>query len=70
MSRELVLIRSPKVCRRLESTKADAKQNTPQQRVLIGGALLGIVGALVAIPIAAALLLLTQEVLYPRLDEV
>lgn len=38
--------------------------------VLIGGALLGIVGALVAIPIAAALLLLTREVLYPRLDEV
>jgi predicted PurR-regulated permease PerM len=37
--------------------------------VLIGGALLGIVGALVAIPIAAALLVLTQEVLYPRLDE-
>ena len=38
--------------------------------VLVGGALLGIVGALVAIPIAAALQLLTQEVLYPRLDEV
>lgn len=38
--------------------------------VLIGGALLGIVGALVAIPIAAALLFLTQEVLYPRLDEI
>ncbi|MGA8330230.1 MAG: AI-2E family transporter [Mycobacterium sp.] len=38
--------------------------------VLVGGALLGIVGALVAIPIAAALLLLTQEVLYPRLDEI
>ncbi len=38
--------------------------------VLIGGALLGIVGALVAIPVAAALLLLTQEILYPRLDEV
>ena len=37
--------------------------------VLIGGALLGIVGALVAIPIAAALQLVTQEVLYPRLDE-
>ena len=36
--------------------------------VLIGGALLGIVGALVAIPIAAALQLLTQEVLFPRLD--
>jgi predicted PurR-regulated permease PerM len=38
--------------------------------VLIGGALLGIIGALVAIPVAAALQLLTQEVLYPRLDEV
>jgi predicted PurR-regulated permease PerM len=38
--------------------------------VLIGGALLGIVGALVAIPIAAALQLLTQEVLFPRLDNV
>jgi predicted PurR-regulated permease PerM len=38
--------------------------------VLIGGALLGIVGALVAIPIAAAIQLLTQEVLYPRLDKV
>jgi predicted PurR-regulated permease PerM len=38
--------------------------------VLIGGALLGLVGALVAIPIAAALQLLTQEVLYPRLDEI
>jgi predicted PurR-regulated permease PerM len=36
--------------------------------VLLGGALLGVVGALVAIPIAAALLLLANEVLYPRLD--
>jgi predicted PurR-regulated permease PerM len=36
--------------------------------VLLGGSLLGIIGALVAIPIAAALLLLAQEVLYPRLD--
>ncbi|WP_297546770.1 AI-2E family transporter [Amycolatopsis sp.] len=36
--------------------------------VLLGGALLGIVGALVAIPIAAAILLLAEEVLYPRLD--
>jgi predicted PurR-regulated permease PerM len=38
--------------------------------VLIGGALLGIVGALVAIPIAAALQLLTEEILYPRMDKV
>ncbi|MET0234488.1 MAG: AI-2E family transporter [Kibdelosporangium sp.] len=36
--------------------------------VLLGGALLGVVGALVAIPIAAALLLMADEVLYPRLD--
>jgi predicted PurR-regulated permease PerM len=36
--------------------------------VLVGGALLGIVGALVAIPAAAAVLLLTREMLFPRLD--
>jgi predicted PurR-regulated permease PerM len=36
--------------------------------VLLGGALQGIVGALVAIPAAAALMLLAQEVLFPRLD--
>jgi predicted PurR-regulated permease PerM len=37
--------------------------------VLLGGALLGVVGALVAIPVAAALHLLAQEVLFARLDE-
>ncbi|WP_406817533.1 AI-2E family transporter [Mycobacterium sp. M23085] len=37
--------------------------------VLVGGALLGIAGALVAIPIAAAIQLCVQELLYPRLDE-
>jgi predicted PurR-regulated permease PerM len=36
--------------------------------VLIGGALFGMVGALVAIPIAAALQLLAEEILFPRLD--
>jgi predicted PurR-regulated permease PerM len=36
--------------------------------VLLGAALLGVIGALVAIPVAAAGLLLAQEVLYPRLD--
>ena len=36
----------------------------------IGGALLGIVGALAAIPIATALQRLTQEVLCPRLGNV
>lgn len=36
--------------------------------VLLGGALLGIVGALVAIPLAAAAQLIIQEALYPRLE--
>ena len=36
--------------------------------VLVGAALLGIIGALVAIPVAAALLLLAREILFPRLD--
>ena len=36
--------------------------------VLLGGVLLGVIGALVAIPFAAALLLLVRELLYPRLD--
>ena len=37
--------------------------------VLFGAAWLGIVGALVAIPIAAAVQLLMQELLFPALDE-
>lgn len=37
--------------------------------VLIGGALLGIVGALIAVPVAAALDLIRREVLQPVLDE-
>ena len=37
--------------------------------VLIGGALLGIIGALIAIPIAATIKLVLEEVSYPRLDE-
>jgi predicted PurR-regulated permease PerM len=36
--------------------------------VLVGGSLLGIVGALVAIPVAAALGLLFEEVMFRRLD--
>jgi predicted PurR-regulated permease PerM len=36
---------------------------------VLGGALLGIIGALVAIPIAAALKLLLEEVAAPRLDQ-
>jgi predicted PurR-regulated permease PerM len=36
--------------------------------VLLGGVLLGVVGALVAIPLAAAVLLILREVTFPRLD--
>ncbi|MEV0109299.1 hypothetical protein AB0H42_23580 [Nocardia sp. NPDC050799] len=36
---------------------------------LVGGALRGLAGALVAIPVAAALHLIAQEVLFPRLDK-
>jgi predicted PurR-regulated permease PerM len=41
----------------------------PLLAVLVGDALLGIVGALVAIPIAAAIQLCAQKILYSRLDE-
>lgn len=37
--------------------------------VLIGGSLMGVVGAMLAIPTAAACLLLVREVLQPRLDD-
>jgi predicted PurR-regulated permease PerM len=37
--------------------------------VLVGGALLGIVGALVAIPVAAAVQLIARELLFPTLDK-
>jgi predicted PurR-regulated permease PerM len=36
--------------------------------ILVGAALLGVLGAFVAIPVAAAVLLVTREVLLPRLD--
>ncbi|MGH8881831.1 MAG: hypothetical protein ACRD0P_31530 [Stackebrandtia sp.] len=36
--------------------------------VLVGAAVLGVAGALVAIPIAAARLLLAREVVLPHLD--
>jgi predicted PurR-regulated permease PerM len=38
--------------------------------VLIGGALLGVVGALLAIPAAAAVLLVVRQVAMPRMDQV
>jgi predicted PurR-regulated permease PerM len=37
--------------------------------VLLGGAILGLIGALVAIPIAAGIQLLLKELAAPRLDQ-
>lgn len=36
--------------------------------ILLGGTLIGVVGALVAIPVAAAVVLLIREIVFPRLD--
>ena len=36
--------------------------------MLIGGALLGIIGALIAIPVAAAIKLVLEQISFPRLD--
>jgi predicted PurR-regulated permease PerM len=36
--------------------------------VIVGGALLGVAGAVIAIPVAAAVQLLVREMLFPRLD--
>jgi predicted PurR-regulated permease PerM len=37
---------------------------------VVGGTLLGIIGALVAIPVAAAIKLVLEEVTLPRLDQI
>ena len=37
--------------------------------VLLGGVIYGIIGALVAIPVAAAILLILEEIVLPRLDQ-
>jgi predicted PurR-regulated permease PerM len=36
---------------------------------LAGGAILGVLGALVAIPVAASIMLIIRQVLVPRQDE-
>jgi predicted PurR-regulated permease PerM len=36
---------------------------------VIGGTLLGLVGALIAIPVAAAIKLLIEEITFPSLDQ-
>jgi predicted PurR-regulated permease PerM len=37
---------------------------------LIGGAVLGLVGALIAIPVAATIQLLLEELAFPRMDQI
>jgi predicted PurR-regulated permease PerM len=37
--------------------------------VLLGGVLLGIVGALIAIPVAAGIRVILNEVTFPRMDK-
>ena len=37
--------------------------------VIIGAALLGIIGALVAIPVAAGIKLVVEQTVFPRLDK-
>ena len=36
---------------------------------LVGGTLLGVLGALIAIPVAAAMILIIQQVVVPRQNE-
>lgn len=54
----------PRVMRRA----VDVPGSVTVVAVLLGGALLGVVGALLAIPVAAALLLIVRQVAIPRMD--
>ncbi|MCW3040239.1 MAG: hypothetical protein JWM31_2144 [Solirubrobacterales bacterium] len=56
---------NPRVLRRT----VDVKPVVTVLAVLIGGALLGIIGALIAVPAAAAIQLILTEVVYPARDE-
>lgn len=55
---------SPRVLKRT----VDVRPLVTVVAVLLGGALLGIVGALIAVPAAAAIQLIVTEVIYPRTD--
>jgi predicted PurR-regulated permease PerM len=56
---------NPRVLRRT----VDVKPVVTVVAVLIGGALLGIIGALIAVPAAAAVQLLLTEIVYPKRDQ-
>ena len=55
---------------RIMKRSVDVSPATTVVAILIGGSLLGILGALLAIPIAAAVQLVLQEVLLPRQEQV
>lgn len=55
---------------RVMSKAVDVPAPVTVVAVLLGGALLGIVGALLAIPTAAAILLVVRQVAIPRMDRV
>lgn len=57
------------ICPRVMKRSVDVPPALSVVAALIGGALLGVVGALLAIPTAAAVLLIVREVLIPRQDE-
>ncbi|MFC4565410.1 AI-2E family transporter [Nocardiopsis mangrovi] len=56
---------APRVMRR----SVDVAPTVTITAALLGGALLGLVGALIAIPVAAAVTLVLKQVVFPRLDE-
>jgi predicted PurR-regulated permease PerM len=37
--------------------------------IVLGGVVMGIIGALIALPVAAAIQLLLEEITFPRLDK-
>ena len=53
---------------RIMKKSVDIPGSVTVMAALVGGALLGIVGALLAVPVAAALLLLHREVFLKRQD--
>ncbi len=53
---------------RVMSRSVDVPPTITIVAALLGGALLGVVGALLAIPVAAALLIVMREVVIPRMD--
>ncbi|MFW5419124.1 AI-2E family transporter [Nocardiopsis sp. CNT-189] len=63
-------IESYVIAPRIMQRSVDVAPTATITSALIGGALLGLVGALLAVPAAAAVTLILQRVVFPRLDRV